>query len=663
MRSVARWGSVPLAVAALVWLVSVLLARVPLARRLEWLTYDARVALRNRVDKTSVPISPAIRLVLVDQVSYDRLLDPESSDRLHQHPVYWLPYYATVMSGVLGGGARVVGLDFVPELYDDKLFEKFGTVAAAWPDRIVLASVAEREPLTNRLEVLDPPAPLVAIVTADNMGLVNITRDADGVARAQLLGAHQLPVHAARVAPHNETRSYFDTVLLERFSGQDISPTQGGTRWGSRFIPGIAPDDPRVLINYVGQPGMPFRSYSFEQVLSASQRAEGRGVAAVAARAWLHANFDGSLVIIGPGASRDQDLAITPTTTFGVVQDPYTGRATASMLGVEVHANLLNTVLTGHFLRRASRGWQMAMLAVMCLLFALLAYHCTVGGAFNLGLLALLAWLVGSYELLARAGLWVPVVSVCMACPLVFAATYAWKNLFEEAEIRKVRQLFARSVSPDVMEELIADPQKAAVGATERRTVTVLFSDINGFTTVSETRDPSEVMQMLNHYFEEMTAIIYQARGTIKQFVGDEIMVMFGAPRPHPSPEEAAVRTAVRMIMRLDELRAQDPTGQNGFYSIKIGIHTGEVIVGNVGSADRSEYAAVGDDVNLGSRIMNMTKQFGCNILISEATYEKVKNLPEVRFIAHGDVAVRGRKEKVHIYEIQPAALPEVKVL
>ena len=107
-------------------------------------------------------------------------------------------------------------------------------------------------------------------------------------------------------------------------------------------------------------------------------------------------------------------------------------------------------------------------------------------------------------------------------------------------------------------------------------------------------------MMMLNNYFEAMNGIIFQYGGTIKQFVGDEIMAMYGAPVVHPSPEEAAVKTAVEMVRQLALMRRQDPDQRNCFYYIKVGIHSGDVILGNVGSQDRTEYAAVGDDVNLG---------------------------------------------------------------
>ena len=214
--------------------------------------------------------------------------------------------------------------------------------------------------------------------------------------------------------------------------------------------------------------------------------------------------------------------------------------------------------------------------------------------------------------------------------------------------------LFGRYVSGQVMEALMASPELPELGGQATR-VTVLFSDINGFSTAAEQHTPEEILRMLNRYFEEMTSVIFRHRGTVKQFVGDEILAFFGAPREHPAPEEAAVLTALEMQERLDELRASDPTGKAGFYSCKIGVHTGEVIVGNVGSADRAEYAAVGDDVNLGSRIMGMTKAVGASILVSDSTWRAVQAMEGVEFIPHGDREVKGRREKVAIYEVRRA--------
>ncbi|HEY3999920.1 MAG TPA: adenylate/guanylate cyclase domain-containing protein, partial [Candidatus Xenobia bacterium] len=226
------------------------------------------------------------------------------------------------------------------------------------------------------------------------------------------------------------------------------------------------------------------------------------------------------------------------------------------------------------------------------------------------------------------------------AIPVAGVSVYAWRFGF-------VWRMFGRYVSTT----LLQDTALLELGTASRRHVTVLFTDINNFSTTCERHTPDEVIGMLNRYFEAMNAIIVESGGWIKQFVGDEIMVIYGAPDSHPRPEHAAVETALRMVAKLADMRraAKD----DGFFEIKAGIHTGDVIVGNVGSRHRTEFAAVGDDVNLGSRIMGMTKGLRATILISGATEEKVQDLPGVVFVDHGLQPVKGRHEPVRVFEVK----------
>ena len=211
--------------------------------------------------------------------------------------------------------------------------------------------------------------------------------------------------------------------------------------------------------------------------------------------------------------------------------------------------------------------------------------------------------------------------------------------------VRYLRSLFGRYASLS----LLRDTALLKLGYASRRRVTVLFADINDFSTICERHTPDEVIHMLNDYFGAMNEIIVASGGWIKQFVGDEIMVIYGAPDEHVRPEQAAVETAMKMVSTLKARRAA--TSADGFYAIKVGIHSGEVIVGNVGNEDRTEYAAVGDHVNLGSRIMGLSKGLDAPILLSSVTHEVACDLPGVDFIDHGAHPVKGRLNKVRVYE------------
>jgi len=216
--------------------------------------------------------------------------------------------------------------------------------------------------------------------------------------------------------------------------------------------------------------------------------------------------------------------------------------------------------------------------------------------------------------------------------------------------VRRLRGLFGRYAS----QSLLRDPALLELGYASRRQVTVLFADIDGFSTISEQHAPDEVIRMLNDYFEAMNALIVASGGWIKQFVGDEIRVTSGAPDAHPRAAPAAVETAMRMIERLAALRAA--ATRPGFFAITIGIHTGEVTVGNVGNKDRTEYAAVGDHVNLGSRILGLGKALGAPILVSGAVRDAVGALPGIAFVDRGTHAVKGRLAEVAVHEVTRAA-------
>jgi class 3 adenylate cyclase len=230
---------------------------------------------------------------------------------------------------------------------------------------------------------------------------------------------------------------------------------------------------------------------------------------------------------------------------------------------------------------------------------------------------------------------------------LVFLSIYALLAavILYAYRLRFLRGMFGRYVSLS----LLRDRALMELGYASKRRVTVLFTDINDFSTICERHNALEVISMLDDYFAAMNEIITASGGWIKQFVGDEIMVIYGAPDTHPNPERAALETALKMVAKLQEMKAA-AEGEDGFFEIKAGINTGEVIVGNVGSRHRTEFAAVGDDVNLGSRIMGLCKQVGATILLSEATYSQVRDLPGVEFTDHGEIPVRGRVGQVRVY-------------
>jgi adenylate cyclase len=211
----------------------------------------------------------------------------------------------------------------------------------------------------------------------------------------------------------------------------------------------------------------------------------------------------------------------------------------------------------------------------------------------------------------------------------------------------KLRTTFGKYMTQTVMEHLLAG--KVQLGG-EVLEVTILFTDIRSFTTISEKMDPQQLVGLLNEYFTEMVGIVMQEDGVVDKYIGDAIMAVFGAPVPKPNDAVNAVRAAVRMRQALEHLNVR--LGARGIQPLRtgIGIHTGEVVAGNIGSEKRMEYTVIGDSVNLASRLESSTKDLGVNVLVSEDTYELTKHAIVARPVR--EITVKGRKQPVMTYEV-----------
>lgn len=217
----------------------------------------------------------------------------------------------------------------------------------------------------------------------------------------------------------------------------------------------------------------------------------------------------------------------------------------------------------------------------------------------------------------------------------------------------KVDKLFGKYVSPDVAELIWKNRDKIILKG-EKKIATVIFTDIRGFTTISENSDPQLILQLLNDYFETMAQIIYKNNGNLNKFIGDGLMIIFGVPLSSSTPETDAinaVKCAVEMIQEVKKLNNQWKEKYNGIdINIGVGIHTGEIIAGNIGSTKRLEYSAIGDTVNLSARLEGVNKDFNTNLILSESTYNLVKSSFNTKPLGH--VKVKGRVQEVEIYTI-----------
>ncbi|MBI4225081.1 MAG: adenylate/guanylate cyclase domain-containing protein [Candidatus Sungbacteria bacterium] len=229
------------------------------------------------------------------------------------------------------------------------------------------------------------------------------------------------------------------------------------------------------------------------------------------------------------------------------------------------------------------------------------------------------------------------------------SALFAYRYLSGERERKEIKKLFGKYVSPRVLEEILVDPAKVALGGEERE-VTVLFSDIRGFTTLSEKTSPQELVRILNKYFSAMSAEIVNREAVLDKYIGDAIMAFWGAPLDDPLQADHALAAAKGMIAALKKLNEELAAAGDPEIAIGIGIHTGRAVVGNIGSEFRFDYTLIGDTVNVASRLEGLNKEHKTTLIISENTKNKLREPHELRSL--GEVSVKGRAEPLHVYTL-----------
>jgi adenylate cyclase len=431
-----------------------------------------------------------------------------------------------------------------------------------------------------------PLHPLFAgLAGPDRLGYVFVLPDVDGVVRR------------------------FDERLGSAGESVPTLAGQMGRAIGLKPVPGI--------INYAQ--GRPFQYLPLRQVLA--WREAGQTEA-------LQKAFGGKVVLLGSVlAFDDQHRGPVPLAAWS-------DGATTSH-GVLFHAQQLRNILAGNLIQPLHQGVQWLVLLLLASSWWWRPGPMGWGVASGLTL----AVLAGSVYLL-RIGLAVPALAWSMALLAGVVLRGGCAGWVAARERRRLRDTFGGFVSPPVLEEILSGRLDPKVGGA-RRDVCVLFSDIRGFTTLSESMPPEQVTSLLNRYFDHMTAAIHQHGGALDKFIGDGIMAVFGVPKQLPAPCADALAAAKSMVHALQ--RFNEEQARLGEPSIKVGVglHFGPAIVGYVGSRDRFEYSAIGDTVNAASRIEGMTKELGCPVLLSAAVFDRLTDRSGIT--AMGSVAIRGR--------------------
>ncbi len=462
---------------------------------------------------------------------------------------------------------------------------------------------------------------------ADSQGFFSIDPDADGVLRHYaLVSRHGGAFHPALAVRAVQRALGAGPLALEPHQGRLPRLVVAG-----RPVP--ADESGRLWINYRGPAG------SFTTV-SALDAIEGRAPGGA---------FRDRIVFIGASETGIADLRATPLA--GIVP------------GVEVHATVADNLLNGRFIHDTAVQLAVSLAAVLALgpVVGLLvtAFPRSLVGA-GVAAAVVVGWLGACWIGLTRFDAHLQLVHPFLAASLSYVGASVYQGVFVEAKARLIKKTFQQYVSPAIVEEMLQDPDRIKLGG-ERREMTVLFADIRGFTSISETMEPEQVVRLLNEFLTPMTRLVIEAGGTLDKYMGDALMAFFGAPTLQQDHAARACRAALAMRAELVRLNAAwreagilPPGGRVG---IGVGVNTGVMSVGNMGSDAVFDYTVIGDHVNLGSRLEGLNKVYGTEIIVSESTAEAAG--PGLLFRELDQVRVKGKQKPVRILELVVADADE----
>jgi adenylate cyclase len=539
-------------------------------------------------------------------------IDDASLNWLHEPWPWPRSELAEIVNWLSKAGARVIGLDIF--LFDPSANPANDqALANALQNAKATVLVNQIHPTAQfNGETNELPLPIFQKVIS-GIGITEVTRDQDAITRG--VTAYQA---------FNGTVYYnwaFQVASL--FLGVDppSNPSPAGLSFNGQFVP--LNNNGQLLVNFAGPSGTYVHQYS---------------AAFVPLGDYPQSIFRNKIVLIGSTSETLQDYYPTPFSPNSPTP------------GVEVIANTVATILQGDYLSKAP-PWTTIVLIVLAAIAAwFIAKIPRPTLAITLLAGVLLVYFFAQFEVFVQARWEFAVVTPATMLFLGVVIPTLDQAVSQELEKRRVRNLFSRFISPEMVTQLV---ETQDINSLNRRAeLTILFSDIRGFTTISEKLKPEEVVSLLNPYLAAMTNVIHKHGGTVDKYEGDAIVAFFGEPIQYPDHARRAVRAALEMRQVLYDLNQQwiaEGQSKDGF-EIGIGLNTGQVFVGLLGSEQRMNYTIIGDNANLASRLQDQTKEFGWPILISESTYQQVKDEFNAEFA--DSRLVKGKTEPVRIYKL-----------
>ncbi|MDH4395384.1 MAG: adenylate/guanylate cyclase domain-containing protein [Limnobacter sp.] len=357
--------------------------------------------------------------------------------------------------------------------------------------------------------------------------------------------------------------------------------------------------------------------------------------------------FKNKIVLVGRSTRTTEQLSGSRVDMFN---SPFAvlGEGDRLFPGVEIQANLASNYVKGG-IKLAPEYWQWLALVFSLMLFAPVAQKNHPALLVALALIFSLAYTGTSFYMFHRQSVWLSPLFFVAALLSATAAVMVTEFVYSRNQARAIRGMFAQYVPPEVVTKLVENPDLFKLGG-ENRELTLMFTDLADFTAMAEKLPPEATVEVLTEYFNTMTAIIHKYKGTVDKFIGDAIMAFWGAPLPDDNHAENAVLAARDMLAAMEEIKAKLKALDLPMIAMRIGLHTGNVVVGNIGSDSRFSYTAIGDAVNLASRLEGANKNYGTWLLVSEST--KIK-LPGHWILKPVDeLTVKGKTEAVKVYTL-----------
>ncbi len=579
-------------------------------------------------------------------------------------------HIANVIDVVAAGGARTIGLDVYLQLMYPRLNEIDGgddllVDAIERAGNVVLVGPVLQ---TSNGPRLGPPDPAFGAVAAD-VGAAELPTAFETVRDGTLAVRSGVRLEPSfSLALYGHARSIDVDDLLRR-----------SRRWGRIPLPGLpsslgqVPDDwweqgtasSSVIVPFpIRYHGPPSSSDGFDPI--------GTFAAVSSANVDLTALtqpelFEDKIVLIGSGFHDSDKFR---TAFFGQKAPPAEeggdARTYEWMYGVEVHANALQTMLSEEYVRPLGERAELLVLFLAGLVVGVVVFSqgagwggvATAAVIGSLMVLGFWTWAGEAYGPggrwfgLGRPYLWFPIVTPALATLLSYVGSVAYVSVVEGREKRFIKGAFSKYVSPEVVEEIAENPGALQLGG-QKRPLTMLFSDLAGFTTLSERMDPQDLLAHLNEYLSEMTQIVMDETGTLDKYIGDAIMAFWNAPRAVGDHADRGLKTAILMQRKMGELNERwmsaDPEAEE--LVVRIGVNTGTVVVGNVGGKERFDYSAIGDAVNLAARLEPANKTYDTLVMASEYTMDAAdRSAFRVRELDR--IAVKGKERPVTVYEV-----------